>query len=576
MLKTKKNSILLIILFILVLFILPASTSNDKTSPIINYLVSSKQSYKLEKMSSTNKKWFQFEDVGRIAAYPSDAFFIPYYKTPVAGGESTFAPAVALYNNKYILAYEKVIDNCSQIYAKTSSSDKIDSFLECEQLLVNNTGFDSIKNPSFVNIGDKTYLAVETIKNNVSKIAIIEYTGQMNIIINQSDLINIKVDYKGFSGQMGRPSLTYDSVQNILRLYFVSNIKNSPVMFYAQSDSSDIKALAYKDALKDLVYGTVFHSAGGYFALFKTYSDDHSCITEWASSSDGINYNRESALVNGNTILNGKILSSGSACAAIDNTGTIKAIFSESWLNDENKSGIMLSLPQMKVSISNSYVTLSRTMALSTDVQVILSERDYNSSDMVRLYTSPNSNTEYEVKQEIKAGLAYQVIPADSDTPIRNSCYKIKNDSLSGLSLIKPAGIEGNCESPNFSPSNLINYDKSLIWQTKSYYSYNPKPENLVVTLPSEYDVGAVAIAGNDGAGFPEAFKVLYSSDNINYKQALAILDFPSISNKDDNVFKFDNIVKAKYIKFEFERFTPNNIFMLQAVLSKIKIYGVG
>lgn len=569
--NSRSRKIYLLIFFVIAISITTVFSSNDKMALIAG----SQTSYDLKKISSTNKRWFQFEDVGITAAYPSNSFFLPYYKTPVAGGNSTYSPAAVFYNNKYILAYEKVSENSSQIYAKTSSTDQIDSFLDSEQLLVSNTGFDSIKNPSFVNVGNKTYLAVEVVQNNSSKIAVIEYTGQMEIIVKQDDIINLNVNFDGYSGQMEHPSLTYDGTENILRLYFVSKIQDSPVMFYAQSSTTDPKDFEYKESIKELIDGTVFHSAGGYFAIFKTYFDNQTCITEWASSPDGIKFNRESVLVNGNSILNGKMFSTGSATAAIDNNGIIKAVFAETWLDDINKSGIMMSLPQMRVCVSNKYVTLSNNMALTSQVQVLKSERDYTTTDVVRLYSSPTNTIDYEVIQNINAGNAFQVIPMNSNTAVRTSCYKIANESISDLSLIQPEGINGNSETPLLSPSNLINYDKSLIWQTKAVYTFNPKPEELTITLPAELDVGAVAIAGYDGAGFPEAFEVLYSTDNITYKPVKSVFDFPSIANKDDIVFKFDNMVKAKYIKFVFERYTLNGSCMLQVVLSKVKVYGV-
>lgn len=565
------------VFFVISISFLPVFSSNDNMTPMVSSQTNSNalQNYNLKIISSTNKNWFQFEDIGRVAAYPSNAFFIPFYKTPIAGGNSTFSPAVVFYNNKYILAYEKIQDNCSQIYAKISSNDQIDSFFTSEQLLVNKTGFDSVKNPSFVDIGNKTFLAVEVVQNSISKIAVIEYTGQMDIIITQDDIINLKVNFNGFSGQMEHPSLTYDGTVNKLRLYFVSKIKNSYTMFYAESSTTNPKAFEYKEALKDLKDGTVFHSAGGYFAIFKTYSDDQTCITEWASSTDGIKFNRESTLVNGNTILNGKIFSTGTAAAAIDNNGIIKAIFAETWLSDKNKSGIMMALPQMKISVSNRYVTLSKNMALSSQVQVLMSERDYTTTDIVSLYSSPTDTIAYEVKQNIKAGSAFQVVPINLNISIRTSCYKIINESLSDLSLIVPEGIDGNSESPVLSPSNLIKYDKSLIWQTKAVYTFNPKPEELTIKLPAELIVGAIAIAGIDGAGFPEGFELFYSTDNVTYTPNQSVFDFPSMANKDDIVFKFENTVKAKYIRFVFEHFTPNGSSMMQVILSKIKVYGV-
>jgi len=548
-----------------------ALSYNDKMA----HIDGAQASYNLENISTTNKRWFQFEDVGRTAPYPSNTFFIPYYKTPIAGGTSTYSPTAVFYNNTYILAYEKVYENSSQIYAKISSNDQVDSFIDSEQLLVTKTGFDSIKSPSFVNVGNKTYLAVEVVQNNISKIAVIEYTGQKEITIQQTDIIDLNVDFDGYTGQMQHPSLTYDVTENIFRLYFVSKIKDSTVMFYAQSSTNDPKNFEYKDSLKQLLDGTVFHSAGGYFAIFKTYFNDQTCITEWASSLDGIVFNRESTLVNGNTISNGKMFSTGSGTAAIDNNGLIKAIFAETWLEDTNRTGIMMSLPQMKVSVSKEYVTLSNNMALSSQVQVLMSERDYTTTDVVRLYSSPNNTIEYEVIKNISAGTAFQVIPINSDVVVRTSCYKIENESISGMSLIEPEAINGNSETTLLSPSNLINYNKNLLWQTKAVYTFNPKPEELIITLPTELAVGAVAIAGNDGYGFPTSFEVQYSTDNITYKPVKSIFDFPPMANRNDIVFKFDNMVKAKYIKFVFERYTTNSSCMMQVILSKIKVYSV-
>lgn len=534
------------------------------------------QTYKLKRISNTNSKWYQFEDVGITAQYPSKAFFIPFYKTPIAGDTLTKAPNAIFYNNKYLLAYEKGGENSSQIYAKMSFDEQIDKNYNAEFLLINKSGFDCIKNPSFVKIADKTYIAVETIKKGSSKIAIIEYKGQSNITITNNDIIKLNVSVDGFSGNMSRPSLTYDESSNTLRLYFVSKIDNKPVMFYAEANGVDFKDLVYKNYLNNLNYGTVFHSAGGYFALFKTYNDDGSCLTEWASSQDGIIFERESILVCGNTILNGKQFSTGTASAVMDDDGNIKAVFAQTWFDNEADSSIMMALPQMRVSISNGYVTLQRTMALSSSVQIIIAERNYTSSDLVKIYDFPSDSVVYEVRQNISSGSAYQVMPINSKETARTSCYKIQNPSLSDLSWIKPKGIEGNAYAPVYTPSNLIAYDENLVWQTVPVYTFNPNAEEFIVTLPSELNVGAISIAGFDGGGFPEAFNIQYSTDNVNFMQVSngKILDFPTMATKDDVVFKFDSVVLAKYIKFQMTRFTPNGFFMVQAILSKIKIYG--
>lgn len=533
------------------------------------------QSYKIKRIGDAESRFFQFEDVGMSPDYPSDAFFIPYYMNPIFGDGQTRAPAAIFYDNSYLVAYEVGEVGSTEIYAKTSMTDQIDSFYNAEFKLASKGLYDCLRNPSFVTAGSKTYLAVEAVKNQISKIAIVEYTGQSSIVISEDDIVDLTTGIAGFNGEMECPSLTYDNITGRLRLYFINRAVETPVMYFAESSDNTIGNLVYKQAIEKLRYGKVFFSKGGYFAVVSTFFDDTSSVSEWISSEDGIAFTREGAIVKGNSVLNGKEFSTGAGCPAIDPDGSIAAMFVETYLDDSGNTAIMMALPQMRVLLSREYYTLTRTMAMSSTVQIIMTDRDYSSTDLVRIYRTPSETTVYELRQNLTTGASYQVMPITSTAAVRDTAEKIGNPSLNGLRWVMPLSVDADAYFPIFSADNLIAYDENLQWQTTARYTFDPQPETLVVQLPATMDIGAFSFAGFSGDGSPSAFRVFISNDNVTYDlvRNQTRFDYPILSTKEDRIFRFDAPVSGRFLKIVFDRYTPNLSFMCQVVLSKIKIY---
>ena len=536
------------------------------------------QNYKIKRIGPTNTKWFQFEDVAILASYPSDAFFVQYYRTPIAGDTQTRAPAAVQYNGKWLLAYERGAEGSTEIYSKLSDGAEIESFYGAESKLVNKTNWDAVKCPSFVKVGSDTYLACEVVKSGVSKIAMVKYTGQSNITFTSADVLNFAVSVPGFSGNMCRPSLTYDGNTGKLRLYFVNYLTaEQPVMYYAESTDGTPANLQYVAFLDNLRYGTVFHSAGGYFSIAKTYFDDGSTMTEWQSSADGVAFGRESTLLDYNYRLNGTFFSTGLGAAAIDHTGKIAGIFAEVFDASPVDGAIMLALPQMRVTVSKGQTTLAESIAISAGVQALRVERDYTSTDRVSIFDKPSETAGYELRVNILAGTSYQIMPITQNGAARTTVAAYKNPAISDLTWIKPTDAAGTASFPVYRADNVLAYDENVQWQSPYFYTYNQTPDELVVTLPAALNVGAVSFAGNvDGGGFPLQFRVLTSTDNITFTPVTnaRIYDTPAMSSSGDYIVRFDNTVNARYVKFVFERTSLNSAFMLQTCLSKVKIYG--
>lgn len=531
----------------------PATTSNPDAD----------QEYSVDFVGSTNGKWFQFENMQRESYYLSGAFYVPYYLNPIVGEMNGKSPSILYAGDKWVMVYE----GADGIYCTTSQDDQIAGSWEYPYRLIAKGSYDKLSAPSIATDGTDIYIAFTATKGEQSKIAVVPYTvGSKTVSFSDSNVVTIN----SMSGTNPRvPSLMYD---NAWKLYYTADVSGDRAMFAAQASAAPT-AFTQTAAIANAKEGNVVKLKEGYALLFKSYTTEGECSTEWAYSEDGVSFDRRSVLLDRIMMENSSYYNSGAASVAIDDKGIIRGVVAESWKDDPAASFVTLYLPQRKATLGYQLFTINDSVAISPSVQAVFTERDYTVTDRVCVFEMPNSKPKHEKRKATALGSSLFLRSMENPGILPNSAVQFNTNLPEDLKIIRPVtAYADDYIDDSKSGEMVVDYYDKTYWQTNSIFTVDQPPHTVTIQLSGKHSIDAIQMKLiNNGMAVPKDFYFEYSDDGENWKRmpGMTFVNYPVVSTGDVNLI-CPSPVKASYVRMTITRYETDASNTASVQISKL------
>lgn len=521
------------------------------------------QEYSADFIGSINGKWFQFENMQRESYYLSGAFYIPYYLNPIVGEMNGKSPSVLYVGDKWVMVYE----GADGIYCATTQDDQIAGSWEYPYRLIAKGSYDKLSAPSIASDGTNIYVAFTATKDDVSQIAVVPYTlGAKTVSFSDSNVVTIN----SMSGTNSRvPSLVYDDTW---KLYYTVDTGDDRAMYAAEATGAPT-AFTQTGPIAKAKEGNVVKLKEGYALLFKSYTTNGECTTEWAYSEDGVSFDRRSILLDRIMLEDSSYYSSGAASVAIDDEGIIRGVFADSWKDDPEASFVTLYLPQRKATLGYQLFTMNDSVAIFPSVQAVFSERDYTITDRVSVFEMPNSKPKHEKRKSTALGSSFFLRSMQTPGILPTTAVQFSTDLPEDLKIIRPVdAYADDYIDDSKSGSMVVDYYDKTYWQTNSIFTVDQPTHTVTVQLSGKHTIDAIQMKLiNNGYAVPKDFYFEYSDDGESWKRmpGMTFINYPVITSGDVNLI-CPSPVEASYVRMTITRYEPDGANCASVQISKL------